>query len=575
MSSTVDLHNRELVNASSTRRDFLKTSLVTSLAAGTVGVAVADQKAAAMPDAGTDYQSLIVTDAAPSAPLLKPWKSTIATGRAYLHLRDDLRSHLAKLQRCVGFRYCRFHGLFHDEMAVVARRKDGRLAFRWAQVDKVYDSLLQIGLRPHVELSSMPVALASGTTTIDDWEWNVTPPTNYAEWGQLVTAFARHCVERYGLEEVAQWYFEVWNEPNINFWTGTQEDYWKLYDTSAVALKSVSPRLRVGGPVTARAEWIPEMISHCSKAGVPLDFISTHIYPQDEYVLYPGRRGSPHKPGMFVPDIVRSVRDSVRRSAMPDLEIQFTEWNSLVPLPDGTIAWDHNPCLDDVSGAATVCDLVTAVDADCETFCWWCASDVFEEGGMPQSEFSGTYGLFTLNGLPKATLNAFRFLNRLRGGRLEVQHEGLAPGQGVVATAEGESRQILLWHRILHEVGEQHPWDAVIEIPWAESAEPVLVQQRITPGAGSCYETWQSLGAPQDLSPAERELLEVHAVPDARLFRPAVENKRVKHAFRLAPGEVLYLELQLRGAAALPNGPLRQELAAWYAARRVKPQSEK
>ena len=137
------------------------------------------------------------------------------------------------------------------------------------------------------------------------------------------------------------------------------------------------------------------------------------------------------------------------------------------------------------------------------------ASDVFEESGMPQSEFSRTYGLLTLNGLPKATFNAFSFLNRLRGGRLEVQHEALAPGRGLVATAEGESLQVLLWHRILSELrSSQQPWAGVLEMPWTESARPVLLQERITAGAGSCYETWQALGTPQNLSPTERRLLE-------------------------------------------------------------------
>jgi xylan 1,4-beta-xylosidase len=548
-----------------TRRDFLKTGFVTSVAAAAVGVSAAGEEARTRTDSKIEHPSLItLTDAPPTAPLRKPWKNTIATGHAHLLLREDLQSHLAILQRAIGYRYCRFHGLFHDDMAVVARRKDGSLAFRWAQVDKLFDALLRLGLRPHVELSSMPVALASGTTTIDEWEWNVTPPRDYAEWGQLVEAFAGHCLDRYGLDEIAQWYYEVWNEPNINFWTGSQKDYWRLYDASAAALKSVSPRLRVGGPVTARAAWIPEMIAHCSTKGVPLDFISTHIYPQDEYVEYPELRGSPYKPGMFVPDVVREVRETVRRSAFPDLEIQWTEWNSLVPLPDGKIVWNHNPSLDDMSGAATVCDLATAVDGDCDTFCWWEASDVFEEGGMPQTEFSGTYGLLTLNGLRKATFNAFSFLNRLRGGRLKVQHEALAPGQGLIATAEGERRQILFWHRVLPGIEEQRPWAGVLEVPWTESDKPVLVQERITAGAGSCYETWQSLGGPQNLSPIERQLLEVHACPESRLFQPDVDDRRVAHDFRLAPGEVLYVELRPQAVAALPNGSLRQELAAWY-----------
>jgi xylan 1,4-beta-xylosidase len=239
-------------------------------------------------------------------------------------------------------------------------------------------------------------------------------------------------------------------------------------------------------------------------------------------------------------------------------------------LPDGTVEWDDNPSLDNMAAAATVCDLAMAVDGDCDTFCWWDASDVFAEGGMPQSEFSGTYGLLTLNGLPKATLNAFSFLNRLRGGRLEVRHEALAPGRGLVATAEGQSRQVLLWHRDLsaYGVGEQQAWEGVLEIPWTESAKPVLVQEKITAGAGSCYETWLSLGTPQNLSPSEHELLKAHTVPEARLFRPDAQRERVSHPFRLAPGEVIYLELRPEGAVALPNGPLNLELQAWYAARR-------
>jgi len=553
-----------------TRRDFLKTSLATSIAAATLGIASAGENAGASDEAYAERSNVImVTAGPPSAPLRKPWKNAIATGYAPLLLRDDLQSHLAILQREIGFRYCRFHGMFHDDMAVVARQKDGSLTFRWAEVDKVLDALQRLGLRPRVELSSMPVALASGAKTIFDWGFNVTPPSDYAEWGQLVGAFARHCLDRYGLDEIAQWYYEVWNEPNINFWSGSQEDYWRLYDTSAAALKAVSPRLRIGGPVTARAAWVADLIVHCSAQNVPLDFISTHLYPQDEWVEYPGLRGSPHKPGMYLPDVVRGVSEAVRRSTMPNLEIDLTEWNSLTPLPDGTVAWSSNPSVDNLSGAATVCDLATAVDGDCDTFCWWEASDVFEEGGMPQSEFSGYYGLLTLNGIPKATFNAFRFLNRLHGGRLELQHEPLAAGRNLVATAGGGSLQVLLWYRDLsaYGVGSQQPWTGELMMPWTESSKPLLVQELITAGAGSCYETWQSLGSPQNLSPIEHHLLEVHADPEALVFHPDTTNGKVSHDFRLAPGEVVYLELRGQGETALPTTPLRHELADWYAAR--------
>jgi len=560
-----------VTNHSTSRRDFLKSSLISSVATAALGVTVAAQEVISSDN--TDHRSFItVSSAAPSMPLRKPWKNAIAVDVPLLLLREDLQDHLATLQRVIGYRYCRIYGFFQDEMGIVGRRSDGHLAFRWVHIDKVLDALQQLRLRPFVNLSPMPVRLASGTKTVFDWELNVSPPKDYSEWGQLVEAFVRHCVDRYGLEEVAQWYFEVWNEPNISdFWPGSREDYWRLYDISAMSLKAVSPRLRVGGPVTARGAWIPEFISHCSTKGVPVDFISTHIYPQDEYAEYPGLRGSPYKPGMFVRDIVKTVRQSVRESELPNLEIHWTEWDCLMPLPDGTIAWNHNPSLDDASGAATVCDLAIAVDGDCDTFGWWTASDLLGQDGIPQSEFSGTYGLLTLNGLPKATFNAFCFLNRLRGGQLDIQHEDLGPGQALVGTSEGERLQILLWHRRLPNVEEQRAWEGTLQIPWRESSKPLLTQERITAGAGSCYETWQLLGTPQNLSLAEHHLLEAHSMPEARLYRPDVKGRQVSYPFRLSPGEVMYLELRSQGAAALPNESVRRELATWYARRREKP----
>ncbi len=557
--------------SSTTRRDFLKSSLVSSVAVAAVRIPAVAEESAARAEARSEDPSIISVTGAPlSAPLQKPWKSAIATGHAALLLRADLQQQLATLQRDIGYRYCRFHGIFHDDMAVVARRKDGSLAFRWAQVDKILDALQQIGLRPRVELSPMPIALASGAATAFDWGFNTTPPSDYAEWGKLVGAFARHYLDRYGLEEIAQWYFEVWNEPNMGFWSGSQADYWKLYDASAFALKAVSPRLRVGGPVSAQAGWVTELIEHSYEQHVPLDFISTHIYPMDEWGEYTDLRGSPHQPGHYVADVVRHIRQVVRRSPMPNLEIDWTEWSSLVPAPSDKVPLGMNPSLDQASAAANVCDIAVAVDGECETFCWWEASDIFEEGGMPQSEFSGEYGLLTLNGLRKATLNAFRLLNRLRGGRLGLEHEPLAQGCNLVATAEEGSVQILLWCRDLSDYGlvNQGPWKGILELPWTGITKPLLLQERITAGAGSCYETWKSLGMPQNLSPQEFRALEAHTVPEAQVFSPSAESSNVTHEFQLARGEVLYIELRSQGEIALPISPMRQELADWYAARR-------
>ncbi len=144
--------------------------------------------------------------------------------------------------------------------------------YNWSYVDQIYDGLLANGVRPFVELSFMPTALAASQKPHPFWYKPLpNPPRSYEKWGELVGAFTRHLEDRYGADEVRQWYFEVWNEPNIDFWTGkpAQSTYFELYDAAASAVKEVDGRLRVGGPATAQAAWVGDFIRHCAQAGHP------------------------------------------------------------------------------------------------------------------------------------------------------------------------------------------------------------------------------------------------------------------------------------------------------------------
>lgn len=259
--------------------------------------------------------------------LTMPWRNCIAVGRANNLLRTDLLEHLAYAQKVMGYRYCRFHAIFDDEMDVVRRdEKTGKLIFQWHQIDKVYDALLKLGIRPFVELNPMPKVMASGKQTMFHYNMNVTPPKHYQEWELLVSAFTSHVVERYGLDEVRKWYFEVWNEPNLSgFWSGSQDEYWKLYTASAKAVKGVDAQLKIGGPASSKGNWIKEIITYTTKNKVPLDFVSTHLYPQDEQVQYPDRKSSPYKVGDFFSATVNEVQQWVLHSERPDLEIHLTE----------------------------------------------------------------------------------------------------------------------------------------------------------------------------------------------------------------------------------------------------------
>jgi xylan 1,4-beta-xylosidase len=175
----------------------------------------------------------------------------------------------------------RFHGILSDPMGTLTCQKD-RLLYSFFNADSIIDYLLSIGMRPFVELSFMPTTLASGAQTVFRYQGNVTPPRDYRAWAALIQKLVHHWVDRYGVAEVREWYFEVWNEPNLHaFWTGTQADYFELYRHTAEAIKGIDPGLRVGGPASAKNAWITEFLDFCDGHGIAADFVSTHHYPTD------------------------------------------------------------------------------------------------------------------------------------------------------------------------------------------------------------------------------------------------------------------------------------------------------
>ena len=505
-----------------------------------------------------------------SPPLRRPWKNGIAVGRAYDLTRTDLLDHLRWLQREIGFRTCRFHAVFHDDMAVVRRRRDGSLVYQWHHLDKVYDSLLAMGLKPFVELNPMPAALASGPDTMFHYKMNITPPRDWTEWYDLVRAFAAHCVERYGLEEVRQWHFEVWNEPNLSgFWSGTKEEYFQLYAHAARAVKSVDPALLIGGPASSKAHWLADLIEYCSRDKVPLDFVSTHLYPQDEFVEFADRDSSPHVPGMFFQDIVRAAKQTVADSPMPQLPIHWTEWNTQIATNTEDVSWAENRHVDSLHGGSFVARQMVELDDAADTFTFWAASDIFEEGPIPNTPFSHTYGLLTVHGIPKATANAYRLLELMRGPRLEIQIPLSPPFCGGVATLENEAVHVLLWHDALPETVNSAVWSETIRIQLPEDAvgQWLATLSHIKAGAGSAFETWEAIGKPVNLSASQLSLLRRHAEPatSAVLLTPVGNSAEI--FFTLAPNEVLHLEVRpCEAANGHKSDLLSPEEAAKYEA---------
>lgn len=509
---------------------------------------------------------LVAEPAKVSKQLTMPWRNIIAVGRAHNLLRADILQHLAYAQKELGYRYCRFHAIFDDEMNVVQRDgKTGKLVFQWHEVDQVYDALLKLGIKPFVELNPMPKVMASGTQTMFFYNMNVTPPSSYDEWEYLVESFTKHMVERYGIDEVRTWYFEVWNEPNLGgFWSGTQDDYWKLYKASATAVKKVDAKIRIGGPASSKGNWIKEIITYTTKNKIPLDFVSTHLYPQDEQIQYPDRKGSPDKLGDFFGVTVREVQKVVKNSERPDLEIHWTEWNTQSAASAKDITWSENVNVDNLYAASFIARNCIELDTTSKSMAYWVISDIFDEGGIPHSPFSSTYGLMSIHGIPKASYNAFKFLKKMTGDIMLVKGINTLPlGAGCFVTKDQDIIKVILWNQNFVEIKDHKDWHGSIQIPVGKDSVADIIQSTIGIGHGSPWETWQLMGRPQNLTNMQLELLKAHSLPLYEQFKVATKSNVAQINFTLKPGEVQYFEIMPPAQSSIKRNVDPEELKRW------------
>jgi xylan 1,4-beta-xylosidase len=372
---------------------------------------------------------------APTTPFPHFWEEMFGSGRAILSLRADYRHDLRAVKRITGFDYVRFHGIFDRDVGLYQQGPDGKPVYNFSYVDQIYDGLLRNGVRPFVELSFMPPQLAAQQIFQPFWYHPViSPPKSWNAWGDLIHAFTEHLVKRYGINEVSHWYFEVWNEPNIGFWAGKpkQATYFRMYDVTARAIKKVSPRLRVGGPSTAQAAWVPAFIRHAVKDHVPVDFVSTHTYGNDTAEnVFGTKENIPRKE--MVCRAVKKVHDEVKSSARPGLPIIYSEYNaSYMNEPDVTDSIYMGPWL---ANSIRQCDGMTKMMS------YWTFSDVFEEQGPVKKPFYGGFGLIAEGGVPKPAFNAFRLLHMLGHRRIPVHSDS------VLATSHKDgSLSIAVWN---------------------------------------------------------------------------------------------------------------------------------
>ena len=422
------------------------------------------------------------------------WEQMFGSGRATLSLRDSYRQDLRTVKAITGFEYVRFHGILDDDVSLYDENKDGVPVYNFSYVDQIYDGLLANRVRPYVELSFMPPKLAARQTQQAFWYHPVvSPPKKWALWDDLITKFAQHLVDRYGIDEVSQWYFEVWNEPNIDFWAGEpkQATYYELYDHTARDLKQVNSRIRVGGPSTAQAAWVTSFIQHDVQNHIPVDFISTHVYGNDTAEHVFGTTENIPRADM-VCRAAKKVRDEIASSARPQLPLIFSEYNaSYANEPDVTDSIFMGPWM---ANTIRECDGLT------EMMSYWTFSDVFEEQGVIKTPFYGGFGLLAEGGVPKPAFNAFLLLHMLGTERLE------ADSDSVLVTRDAQHKlRIAVWN---YSAPEATGTDEQITLQFSRlrGGHTILIY-RLDAQHGNALSAYREMGAPASPTQSEYEQL--------------------------------------------------------------------
>jgi xylan 1,4-beta-xylosidase len=362
--------------------------------------------------------------------------------------------------------------------------------------------------------------MASGPSTIFWYKANVTPPKDNAKWAGLITAFAKHVTERYGAEEIRSWYFEVWNEPNlVGFWIGTtggkkyeefaptlRSEYYKLYETTAKALKEVDPTYRVGGPATAGSGWIDETLTYCADNHLPLDFVSTHCYATSSgYLDEHGNAGTIFSPDRnAVTDEVKGVRAKIDKSPFAKAELHYTEWSSSYT--------PHDPVHDNFQDAPFILNKIRHIGTAANSMSYWTFTDIFEEAGPRMTPIHGGFGLLNYQDLPKPAYFAYKFLNELGDTELVSQDP-----ESFVCRDHAGNIQALFWDFTIANTGvkendqkffaDDHPpkakGSAELRLSGLTAGKYHLVAHRVGYRSNDVQTAWRDLGSPSQLTKAQ------------------------------------------------------------------------
>jgi xylan 1,4-beta-xylosidase len=422
-------------------------------------------------------------------------------------IRDDSQAQLTTTVNETGFRYVRFHAIFHDVLGTV-QIENGKTVYDWTKIDQLYDDLLQRNIKPFVELGFTPNAMKTSDNKIFYWQGNTSHPVP-AAWQDLVDAFIRHIEQRYGQEEVRSWFFEVWNEPNLSgFWEGAdQKAYFELYDLTSKTIKAIDPNLRVGGPSTAGAAWVPEFLDHLAQSGSAIDFVTTHAYGVDGGFLdQNGKQDTKLSPSpdAIVGD-VRKVREQIAASKFPSLPLYFTEWS--------TSYTPRDLVHDSYISAPYILNKLKGTEGLAQGMSYWTYTDLFEEPGPSPTPFHGGFGLLNREGIRKPAYFAYKYLHAVQGNKVPLKDP-----QAFAATRDG-NLAVVIWdfEQPEQKVSNRPFYSRIVPATAASSLDVTFSHLkseryrlkicRTGYRANDAYSAYIDMGAPTELTLAELDKL--------------------------------------------------------------------
>lgn len=493
-------------------------------------------------------------------------------GYAQHALRKDFNDQLKQIQEDIGFEYIRFHGIFSDQLFVCNQKSDGSFYFNFNHIDSLLDNLINAGVKPFIELGFMPRDLASSAEKIFLWEAFVSPPKNLERWLKLLDAFFRHLINRYGLEEVRTWYFEFWNEPEVQFfWRGTRQEFFNFYAESYRCIKAIDSEIKLGGfgmiDFSSQQDWLEEFDAFAKKEKIGADFFSFHVYnlsqnylPEEDLLK---TLNDVELTGNAIQKVAESggitIGDEHHLSASIDQiidkskgltsfnkELWITEWNANSDSRDLV----HDTCY----MAAFIIKNMIENNEKVIGMGFWTFTDIFDEFQLEQPLFHGGFGLMTYNGIKKAGYHAFYFLSKL-GEDLVLREEDM------IVTRSGENYQILLFNyshpNLLYrnfDYSQLSPTNRynVFEKDTVKSFQLTLEglqgeyrvkKQYVNREQGSSYDAWVDSGAPNEMDKDTFNYIKGRAEPGVKIQDISVQNKYDLETV-LQPHEIQLIEVK-------------------------------